>query len=82
MTAPTTAPHYRGTHRRPGSSLGHLGRLGRVAVALTALSVLATLFLDVFLVTASVSMMLVGPVALVRQLWRVRGGADDAVTTG
>ncbi|MEV0811431.1 hypothetical protein [Micromonospora sp. NPDC050200] len=73
------APHYRGTHRRPLSTPRHLGR---VTVSLTVLSVLATLFLDVFLVTAAVSMLMVGPVVLVVQRWRLRAGAEDPVTTG
>ena len=72
-------PHYRGTHRRPLPTPGHLGR---VTLSLAVLSVLATLFLDVFLVTAALSMLMVGPVVLVVQWWRDRDGAEEPVTTG
>ncbi|WP_346533619.1 hypothetical protein [Micromonospora sp. DPT] len=72
-------PHYRGTHRRPLSTTGHLGR---VALSLAVLSVLATLFLDVFLVAAALSMLMVGPVVLLAQWWRDRAGAEEPVTTG
>ncbi|WP_446209916.1 hypothetical protein [Micromonospora sp. IBSANI012] len=72
-------PHYRGTHRRPLSTPGHLGR---ITLSLAVLSVLATLFLDVFLVTAALSMLMVGPVVLVVQRWRDRAGPEEPVTTG
>ncbi|MEH0830425.1 MULTISPECIES: hypothetical protein [unclassified Micromonospora] len=86
MAAPVTP--YRGTHRRPLSTPGHVGR---ATVSLTVLSVLATLFLDVFLVTAALCMLMVGPVVLVVQRWRDRAGrsaggqrlsAGEPVTTG
>ncbi|WP_446218369.1 glycosyltransferase [Micromonospora sp. IBHARD004] len=67
MTDVDSRPPHRGVHRRPAPLAWRVARAG---AALAVLSLLAVLFLDVFLVTVSLFMLVVAVTTLAFQLYK------------